>query len=90
MSLKFKVVFYNLMIFLVIFDIIYLFVWIFSIVMDPLKALIVAAVAALIMPWARPTNHSSGRKVAIRSLLYILYKKYHKQKESQLIQSDKS
>lgn len=80
MSLKFKIVFYNLMIFLVIFDIIYLFVWIFAIVMDPIKAMIVAAVAALIMPWARPTNHSSGRKVVIRSLAYVLYKKYHKQK----------
>lgn len=80
MSLKFKIVFYNLMIFLVIFDIIYLFVWIFAIVMNPLKALIVAAVAALIMPWARPTNHSSGRKVVIQSLAYKLYKKYHKPK----------
>lgn len=80
MSLKFKIAFYNLMIFLVIFDIIYLFVWIFSIVMNPLKALIVAAVAALIMPWARPAKHSSNRKVVIRSLAYILYKKYQKQK----------
>jgi hypothetical protein len=68
------------MIFLVIFDVIYLFVWIYSIVMSPLKGLIVAAVAALIMPWARPTNHSSGRKVTIRSLAYVLYKKYYKPK----------
>jgi hypothetical protein len=78
MSLKFKIVFYNVMIFLVIFDIIYLFVWILAIHMDPVKALIVAAFSALVMPWARPTNSSIGRRVAIRSLAYILYKKYHK------------
>ena len=80
MSLKFKIVFYNLMIFLIIFDIIYLFVWIFSIHMNPLKGLAVAAIAALVMPWARPTNNHKGRKVAIRSLAYVLYKKYRKPK----------
>lgn len=80
MSLKFKIVFYNLMIFLVIFDIIYLFVWIFSIHMNPLKGLAVAAIAALVMPWARPNKTSSGRKVAIRSLAFVLYKKYRKPK----------
>lgn len=80
MPLKFKIVFYNLMIFLVIFDIIYLFVWIFSIHMNPLKGLAVAAIAALVMPWARPNKTSSGRKVAIRSLAYVLYKKYQKTK----------
>ena len=78
MSLKFKIVFYNVMIFLIIFDIMYLFVWILAIRMNPIKGLLVAAVAALIMPWARPTNMSSGRKVAIRSWAYVLYKKYHK------------
>ncbi len=80
MSLKFKIVFYNVMIFLIIFDILYLFVWILAIRMDPVKGLLVAGIAALIMPWARPTNMSSGRKVAIRSLAYVLYKKYHKPK----------
>ena len=74
MPLKFKIAFYNLMIFLVIFDIIYLFVWIMSIEMNPTKGLIVAAVAALIMPWARPTRLLSGRKVTMQSLLYIAYK----------------
>lgn len=74
MPLKFKIVFYNLMIFLVIFDFIYLFVWIFSIEMNSLKGLVVAGVSALIMPWARPTGQANGRKVAIRSLAYIVYK----------------
>ena len=80
MSLKFKIVFYNLMIFLIIFDIIYLFVWIFSIHMNPLKGLAVAAIAALVMPWAKATNNHKGRKVAIRSLDFVLYKKYRKPK----------
>jgi NADH:ubiquinone oxidoreductase subunit 3 (subunit A) len=66
------------MIFLIIFDIIYLFVWILAIRMNPLKAIIVAAVAALIMPWARPAHHYTGRKVTIQSLAYIAYKKYYK------------
>ncbi len=83
MPLKFKIPFYNFMIFLVIFDIIYLLVWIFSIEMNPVKGVIVAGVAALIMPWARPTHLPSGRKVAIRSLAYIIYKKYHRPKENE-------
>ena len=74
MPLRIKIAFYNLMIFLFIFDIIYLFVWIMSIEMNAVKGLIVAATAALIMPWARPTRFSTGRKVAIRSLAYIVYK----------------
>lgn len=81
MPLKFKIAFYNVMIFLIIFDFIYLFVWILSIKMNPLKALIVAGVAALIMPWARPTHMETGRKVTIRSLAYVLFMKYHKTKE---------
>jgi hypothetical protein len=68
------------MIFLIIFDIIYLFVWIFSIHMNPLKGLAVAAIAALVMPWAKATNNHKGRKVAIRSLAFVLYKKYRKPK----------
>ena len=83
MPLKFKIAFYNLMIFLIIFDIIYLFVWILSIEMNPAKGLIVASIAALIMPWARPTHLPSGRKVTIRSLAYNLYKKYQRRKEKQ-------
>jgi len=82
MPLKFKIVFYNLMIFLIIFDIIYLFVWIMSIEMNPVKGLIVAATAALIMPWARPTQLPSGRKVAIRSLAYIVYKNISDKRKS--------
>lgn len=55
------------MIFLIIFDVIYLFVWIFSIHMNPLKAIIVALLAAFLTPWARPTNLLTGRKVVVRS-----------------------
>jgi len=73
MSLKFKIVFYNFIIFLVLFDIIYLSVWILSIEMNPIKALIVAGSTILLMPWARATHHQTGRKVAIRSLAYDFY-----------------
>jgi hypothetical protein len=73
MPLKFKIIFYNLMIFLVLFDIIYLSVWIFSIEMNPIKAVIVAGVTILLMPWARATHYQTGRKVAIRSLAYDFY-----------------
>ena len=82
MPLKFKIAFYNLMIFLIIFDIIYLLVWIMSIEMNSVKGLIVAAIAALIMPWARPTHLPSGRKVAIRSLAYIVYKSISEKRKS--------
>ena len=73
MPLKFKIVFYNFMIFLILFDIIYLVVWILSIKMDPVKAVIVAGATILLMPWARATHHQTGRKVAIRSLAYVFY-----------------
>ena len=82
MSLKFKLAFYNLMIFLIIFDIIYLIVWIMSIEMNPTKGLIVAAVAALIMPWARPTRLLLGKKVIVQSLLYIAYKSISDKRKS--------
>ena len=82
MPLKFKIVFYNFMIFLIIFDILYLFVWLMSIEMNPVKGLIVAVSAALIMPWARPTHLPSGRKVAIRSLAYIVYKNVSERRKS--------
>lgn len=78
MNLKFKIAFFNFMIFLVIFDIIYLFVWILSIHMNPVKAVIVAGIAALITPWARPSRMESGRKVVIRSYAFNLYSKYLK------------
>jgi hypothetical protein len=80
MNLKFKIAFFNFMIFLIIFDVIYLFVWILSIQMNPVKAIIVAGIAALITPWARPSNLKSGRKVVIRSYAYALYNKYRKNK----------
>jgi hypothetical protein len=83
MPLKFKIVFYNFMIFLILFDIIYLSVWILSIEMNPAKAVIVAGVTILLMPWARATNHQSGRKVAIRSLAYDLYKNTKNRKKNQ-------
>lgn len=73
MPLKFKIVFYNLMIFMILFDIIYLSVWIFSIEMNPIKAVIVAGITILLMPWARATHYQTGRKVAIRSLAYDFF-----------------
>ncbi|MDP2891316.1 MAG: hypothetical protein Q8P34_20420 [Bacteroidota bacterium] len=76
MPLKFKIVFYNLMLFLIIFDVIYLVVWILSIEMNPVKAVLVAGITALLMPWAKATNLQTGKKVAIRSYALVLYKKY--------------
>lgn len=76
MSLKFKIVFYNVMIFLIIFDILYFIVWAFSLEMNPVKMIIVAGIASLLMPWARTASHESKRKVIIRSLAFDLYKKY--------------
>jgi len=82
MPVKFKIVFYNFMIFLILFDILYLIVWMFSIEMNPVKAVIVAGITALIMPWARSTIFQSRRKVVIRSFAVDLYKKYHHSKIS--------
>ena len=78
MNLKFKVGFYNLMIFLIIFDIIYFTVWMLSIQMNLVKALIVIAFAALLTPWARMSDPDSGRKVMIRSYAFVMYNKYIK------------
>lgn len=76
MPLKFRIVFFNFMIFLILFDILYLMVWIFSIEMNPIKTLIVAAVTSIIMPWARSSVLESRRKVIVRSYIVELYKKY--------------
>ena len=79
MPLKFKIIFYNLMLFLIIFDVVYLIVWVLSIEMNPIKAILVAGFTALLMPWAKATHLESGRKVAIRSFAFVLYKKYRNQ-----------
>ena len=78
MPVKFKIVFYNFMIFLILFDILYLIVWISSIEMNPVKTVIVAGITALIMPWARSTIYQSRRKVVIRSYAVDLYRKFQK------------
>ena len=76
MSQKYKIVFYNIMIFLILFDILYVAVWIFSIEMNPVKAVIVAGITALLMPWAKAANTETHRRVVIRSYAVDLYKKY--------------
>ena len=78
MPQKFKLAFYNFMIFLIIFDIIYLIVWIFSIQMNPVKAVIIAGVTALLTPWAKAINRQSGRKVVIRSYAFNIYKRFQR------------
>ncbi len=78
MNIKSKMLFFNFMIFLIIFDLIYLMVWIFSIQMNPVKAVIVAGIAALMTPWVRHANHPSGQKVVIRSIAFSIYHKYLK------------
>ena len=82
MSLKFKIVFYNVMIFLLLFDFLYLMVWLFSIEMNWIKMIIVATMTAVLMPWAKSNTDQSKRKVVIRSLGYDLYKKYQTSKIS--------
>ena len=82
MPLKFKIVFYNFMIFLILFDILYLMVWIFSIEMNPIKTIIVAAVTSILMPWARSAVSESRRKVIIRSVAFDLYRKYQKSRSN--------
>lgn len=82
MSLKFRIVFYNVMIFLFLFDILYLFVWVLSIEMGWVKTIIVACITALLMPWARKNTTPTKRKVVIRSIGYHLYKKYQTSKIS--------
>ncbi len=76
MQQKFKLAFYNFMIFMIIFDIIYLIVWVLSIQMNPVKAVIVAGVTALLTPWAKAINRESGRKVVIRSYAFNIYRKF--------------
>jgi hypothetical protein len=78
MNIKSKMVLFNFIIFLIIFDVIYLTVWIFSIQMNPVKAVIVTGTAALLTPWVRHANHPSGQKVVIRSIMFSLYHKYLK------------
>lgn len=78
MSLKFKIVFFNLMVFLIIFDIIYLIVWILSIHMNPVKAVIIAGIAALLTPWIKKAESQSDRKVIIMNFVFAWYNKYLK------------
>jgi hypothetical protein len=70
------------MIFLILFDIIYLIVWMFTIEMNPLKAIIVAGITVLLMPWARSQYLDAHRKVVIRSYAFDIYRKYQKSKIS--------
>ena len=78
MSLKFKIVFFNLMVVLIIFDIIYLIVWILSIQMNPAKAVIIAGIAALLTPWIKRAEPQSDRKVTISNFAFAWYNKYLK------------
>lgn len=78
--MKFKIGFFNIMIFMIIFDIIYFIVWMFSVQMNLVKAIIVVAIAALLTPWARMSNPDSGEKIMIRSYAFVIYNKYIKNK----------
>jgi hypothetical protein len=78
MNLKYKILFFNFLIFLAIFDVIYLVVWILSIHMNPVKAVIVAGLAALLTPWVRPANQDSGQKVMVKSFVLSFLNKYLK------------
>lgn len=78
MSLKSKIVFFNLMVFLIIFDAIYLIVWVSSIQMNPTKAVVVAGIAAILTPWIKKANADSDRKVTIINFAFSWYNKYLK------------
>jgi len=78
MSLKYKIVLFNLVVFLIIFDLIYLVVWILSIQMNPVKAVIVAGIAVLFTPWIKQADPRSDRKVTIRNFAFAWYNKYLK------------
>ena len=86
MSLKFKIAFYNLMTFLVIFDVMYLFTWVLYIQDGYIRAMIASGITVLLTPWAKPSGYSSGRKVIIRSLVWKWYKKYQLRKSNQEIE----
>lgn len=64
------------MIFLILFDILYLIVWIFSIEMNPVKAVVVAGVTLLVMPWARSISMQTRKKVIIHNYVVDLYRKF--------------
>ena len=78
MSLKFKAVFFNTVVFMIIFDVVYILVWSLSIRMNPVKAVIVLGIAAILTPWVKLIDANSGRKVVIRSYVYAWYNKYLK------------
>ncbi len=86
MSLKFRIAFFNLMAFLAIFDIMYLFTWVLYIQDSFFRALIASGIAVVLTPWARPSGNSSGRKVVIRSFAWKWYKKYQLRKSNQEIE----
>jgi len=78
MHLKYKILFFNFLIFLAIFDVLYLLVWILSIHMNPVKAVIVAGIAVILTPWVRPAEQQSGQKVTTKILAFSLLNKYLK------------
>lgn len=79
MNLKYKILFYNFLMFLVFFDILYIIFWIFSIQMNPLKAILVAVITTLLMPWVKASGPDSGRKVAVKIYAATLYHRFIKQ-----------
>lgn len=79
MNLKYKILFYNIFMFLVFFDVLYIIFWVFSIQMNPLKAILVAVITTLLMPWIKASDPDSGRKVAIKIYAAIVYKRFVKQ-----------
>jgi hypothetical protein len=70
--------FFNLMIFLILFDIIYLLVWILSIHMNPVKAVIAAGIAGVLTPWVKKADPQSDSKVVVRHFAFVWINKYLK------------
>lgn len=80
MNYKLKIFLINLIVFLIIFDIIYLTIWIFSIKMNFFKALMVATIAVLITPWIKPASQSGNNKILVKIYANTLINKYLRKK----------
>jgi len=81
MKLKYKIVLFNFLMFLVIFDVLYIIFWSFSIQMNPVKALLVATIAVLFTPWVKASKQQSVKKVTVKIFASELIRKLQKRNQ---------
>ncbi len=87
MKLKYKIILFNFLMFLVIFDVLYIIFWVFSIQMNPIKAILVATITVLFTPWVKASKQQSGKKVTVKIFASELIRKL--QKRNQKWQDDR-